>query len=176
LKHFKGWCGVKFTPEDEGVLESERLQSLMDRMQALTDPIDPDMPVNTKDLMEEEFDLDLEFEEYERIEVPDFSKGRRGRFIHDFSLNKTAIIDLDGGRCFVMELNRTRILPPKTLFDMIGKINNGYYDVDTEVVRDSYRVVTPALDKTDEEDFGVYINRECVNFPMYRLERITSPG
>jgi integral membrane protein 2B len=74
-----------------------------------------------------------------------------------------------------MELNRTRILPPKTLFDMIGKINNGYYDVDTEIVRDSYRVVTPALDKTDEEDFGVYINRECVNFPMYRLERITSP-
>jgi hypothetical protein len=33
----------------------------------------------------EEFDIDVEFEQYEKIEVPDFSHGRRGRFIHDFA-------------------------------------------------------------------------------------------
>jgi putative uncharacterized protein (fragment) len=34
---------------------------------------------------DEEFDIDIEMEQYERIEVPDFSHGRKGRFIHDFS-------------------------------------------------------------------------------------------
>ena len=37
-----------------------------------------------KDSFNEEFDIDLENEHYERIEVPDFSHGRRGRFVHDF--------------------------------------------------------------------------------------------
>lgn len=41
-------------------------------------------PYNT--FFDEEFDIDIEYEEYERIEVPDFSHGRRGRFIHDFSV------------------------------------------------------------------------------------------
>ena len=34
---------------------------------------------------DEEFDLDLEFEKYEKIETPDFSNGRKGRFVHDFA-------------------------------------------------------------------------------------------
>lgn len=72
-----------------------------------------------------------------------------------------------------MDLNRSRILPPRTLVEMIGKINNGYYDVDTEVVRESYRVVTPPLDKIDEQDLGIYIIRECISFPIYRLEKMT---
>lgn len=45
---------------------------------------DSDTPYNT--FFDEEFDIDIEYEEYERIEVPDFSHGRRGRFIHDFSI------------------------------------------------------------------------------------------
>lgn len=83
---------------------------------------------------------------------------------------------MDGGRCFVMELNRSRIVPPKTLFDMINKINSGFYDVDTQVVRENYRVVTPPLEKSDEDEYGMYITSECTSFPMYRLERMTSAG
>ena len=33
---------------------------------------------------QEEFEIDLENEKYEKINVPDFRDGRRGRFIHDF--------------------------------------------------------------------------------------------
>lgn len=68
--------------------ESERLQSLMDRMQALTDPLamDTNQGLSPKGYLEEEFDIDLEFEAYEKIEVPDFSDGRKGRFVHDFAL------------------------------------------------------------------------------------------
>ena len=39
--------------------------------------------------------------------------------------NKTGIIDLDGHRCFVMPLNRQRVLPPRSLFDLIRKMWDG---------------------------------------------------
>jgi hypothetical protein len=55
---------------------------------------------------------------------------------------------------------------------MIGKIKNGYYDVDTEVIRESYRVVTTPLGKIDEQNLGIYISGECINFPVYRLEKM----
>lgn len=79
------------------------------------------------------------------------------------------------GRCFVMELNRTRVVPPRNLFDMVEKMRGGYYDVDTEVIHESYRVVTPAIPNGDVS-LGSYINEECANFPIYRLEKMTSPG
>jgi len=122
---------------------------------------------------DEEFDIDVEFEQYERIEVPKFSHGKRGRFVHDFAKNKTGIVDLDGGRCFVLPLNRSRVLPPQSLFDLVLKMRTGYYDIDTQIVRDMYRVVTPPI--TDFKSLGYYIGRECAKLPTYRLERITSP-
>lgn len=33
---------------------------------------------------EEEFDIDIKYEQYERIEVPSFANGRRAQFVHDF--------------------------------------------------------------------------------------------
>ncbi|KAM7302871.1 integral membrane protein 2B, partial [Ixodes scapularis] len=120
----------------------------------------------------EQFDLDLEFEQYEEIEVPDFTHGRRGRFIHDFAVNKTGIVDMDGQRCFVMPLNRTLVLPPHSLFDLIVRMRAGYYEVDTEIVRERMRVVTPPI--LDFRDLGYYIARECSSLPTYRLERMTN--
>jgi len=118
--------------------------------------------------------LDLEFEKYEKIETPDFSNGRKGRFVHDFAKNKTGIVDLEAGRCFILELNRTRVVPPRNLFDMIEKMRNGYYDIDTEVIHESYRVVTPAI-ANEDSSLGAYISEECAGFPIYRLEKMTSP-
>jgi len=34
----------------------------------------------------ERFEIDLENEHYEKIDVPDFRGGRQGRFIHDFNI------------------------------------------------------------------------------------------
>jgi hypothetical protein len=42
----------------------------------------------------EEFEIDLEFENYETITVPDFRAGRSGRFIHDFNAVRTNINNL----------------------------------------------------------------------------------
>ncbi|XP_066589187.1 integral membrane protein 2C [Prorops nasuta] len=122
---------------------------------------------------QEQFEFDLENGNYEKIDVPDFRGGREGRFIHDFNINKTGIIDIDGQCCFVMPLNRQRVLPPRNMYDLLKKMYNGYYEVDTEVVRETMRVVTPPI--TDFSSVGAYIARECQNLRTYMLEKV-NPG
>lgn len=106
----------------------------MDRIKMELSPILAQMKqgfASPTDTFYEEFDIDLEFGEYEKIDIPDFSKGRKGRFIHDFTINKTAIVDLEDHRCFLMDLNRSQVLPPKDFLDKITKMELGYYDVNT---------------------------------------------
>lgn len=169
LHHFKGWCTIPYVPEQQSqplqVVSSGRRSSFNhhDVLSLMKSP--PFL-----NFFEEEFDIDIEFENYEKIDVPDFSHGRHGRFIHDFHMNKTGIIDLDGHRCFVMPLNRSLVLPPQSLFDLIMKMRAGYYDVDTEIVRDTMRVVTPPI--TDLRSVGNYIMQECSSKQTYRLEPV----
>jgi len=123
------------------------------------------------DFFREEFEIDLESEKYTKVEVPDFKNGRLGRFIHEFDSNKTAIVDQTGMRCFIMPLDRERILPPKSMYDMIEKMWKGYYTVNTKRVRESMRIVEPAID--DLTDFGEYIQQECQGKTTYLLEKMT---
>ncbi|KYN01436.1 PREDICTED: integral membrane protein 2C [Cyphomyrmex costatus] len=120
----------------------------------------------------ERFEIDLENEHYEKIDVPDFRGGRQGRFIHDFNINKTGIIDIDGQCCFVMPLNRQRVLPPRNMYDLLRKMYNGYYEVNTAVVRETMRVITPPI--TDMSTVGTYIARECQDLPTYMLQKVNS--
>lgn len=41
---------------------------------------------NPDNYFKERFEMDLENEYYEKIDVPDFRGGRQGRFIHDFNI------------------------------------------------------------------------------------------
>ncbi|RWS14287.1 Integral membrane protein 2B-like protein [Dinothrombium tinctorium] len=207
LRHFRGWCSIPYSEQQryESVEHlppnefprydkamSEFMKSFSHTANKQTGDNKDSRPPHIDDFFDEEFDLDIEMEKYERIEVPNFNHGRRGRFVHDFSVvksptpyyciyyettdflsqNKTAIIDLEEGRCFVMPLNRTTVLPPKSLYDLIVKMRTGYYNIDTEIVRESYRVVTPAV--SDYRTVGYYIARECGNLPTYELEKVTS--
>nr|CAH7758552.1 unnamed protein product [Callosobruchus chinensis] len=126
--------------------------------------------INNKrgEFFQENFEIDDD-RKYEKIDVPDFRDGRAGRFIHDFNTNITGIIDITGRRCFVMPLNRDNTLPPKSLFDLIHKMWEGYYKVDTEVVRKSMKVVLPPI--TDTKTIGSYIASECSGLPIYKLEK-----
>ncbi|KAI4477860.1 integral membrane protein 2A [Polistes fuscatus] len=125
---------------------------------------------NNKSFIKERFEIDLENEHYEKIDVPDFRGGRQGRFIHDFNINKTGIIDIDGQCCFVMPLNRQRVLPPHNLYDLLRKMFNGYYEVDTDIVRETMKVVIPPI--TDMSTVGTYIARECQDLPTYMLRKV----
>lgn len=51
---------------------------------------------------------------------------------------------------------------------------SGYYNIDTEVVRETMRVVYPPVE--DYDSLGMYIAKDCINFPTYRLERVYTPG
>lgn len=170
------WCKIPYKNKD-GIYaphlsdsNSQAMMSDVERQQF------KDVFLNYKkpdDFWMEEFELDLANDNYEKINVPDFRDGRRGRFIHDFNSNVTGIIDIDDRRCFVMPLNRRAVLPPRSLFDLIHKIWDGYYKVDTEVVRETMRVVTPPL--TDMQSVGTYIARECKFLPVYKLEKYEPP-
>lgn len=41
---------------------------------------------NRNSFFKERFEIDLENEHYEKIDVPDFRGGRQGRFVHDFNI------------------------------------------------------------------------------------------
>nr|BAN21229.1 conserved hypothetical protein [Riptortus pedestris] len=145
---------------------------LQQNMQSLKDDIAfPPLSLENKDgrFFHEDFEIE---DNYEKISVPDFSGGRRSKFIHDFKTNKTGIIDVDGHRCFVMPLNRTLVLPPETLIDLVKKMREGYYEVDTGYVRETMQVITPAVE--DRASLGRYIEQECFGFPIYKLEKIVS--
>lgn len=118
----------------------------------------------------EEFELDFTDEnESSKINVPDFRDGRTGRFLHDFKSNQTAIIDENNKRCFVMPLDRTVILPPKSFADLIQKMYGGYYDINTTEVRKNMRVVLPAM--VDLSSVSQKIQDACSNMELYQLEK-----
>ncbi|KAK7604148.1 hypothetical protein V9T40_004421 [Parthenolecanium corni] len=119
----------------------------------------------------EEIQLDVDKNRYEKIEVP--SK-MASRFVHDFQSNYTAIVDVANKRCFIMPLDRTLILPPKSMFDLLYKMSNGYYSMDTEKVRRDMRVVLPPLE--DVSSLGIHIQQECEDFASYKLEKYVSGG
>lgn len=121
----------------------------------------------------EEFELGLSDEEnYSKINVPVFRGQRQGRFLHDFKYNQSGIIDKDNGRCFLMPLDRDTVLPPKSLRDLIEKMWNGYYNINTSTVRKNMRVITPEL--KDLSDISPRITNECEEMKIYRLEKLVS--
>lgn len=124
----------------------------------------------------EQVDLDIgdhaDDEGVTKIDVPDFKDGRSGRFLHDFLFNQTAIVDKDTNRCFLMPLDREKVLPPTSLQDMMRKIFSGKYELDMEVVQENMRVELPAI--KEFTDISPRILQECSpsNTRLYRLEKI----
>ncbi|XP_052837864.1 integral membrane protein 2B [Drosophila gunungcola] len=119
-----------------------------------------------------ELDGDSDEEGYARVDVPDFKDGRRGRFMHDFKENQSAIIDTTTGRCFIMPLDRDTTLPPTSFADLMKKMSTGYYNIDTERVRRQMRVVTPRI--TDLSLFSERIANECYDMKVYMMEKFVS--
>lgn len=162
---YRAWCNVPYNKDLESYNSHYQSKQLYDY--DINDSFEEkESPLYFK----EEVEIDTDNDMYEEITVPDFNGGRRGRFIHDFSANKTGIIDLDGRRCFVMTLNRSLVLPPHSLLDLIVKMRAGYYEVDTEIVRDTMSVLYPPI--TDFKSVGYYITRECSTLNTYMLEKV----
>lgn len=162
--------------DDTGELNSQ-IQRLLNPYQNDLTEIENRMEETEKEVSDqffkEEFELGLSDEEnYSKINVPVFRGQRQGRFLHDFKYNQSGIIDKDNGRCFLMPLDRDTVLPPKSLRDLIEKMWNGYYNINTSTVRKNMRVITPEL--KDLSDVSPRITNECEEMKIYRLEKLVS--
>nr|ACO15706.1 Integral membrane protein 2B [Caligus clemensi] len=120
------------------------------------------------DSVELDYELDIETNSYESLEIPEISQGK---YLHDFKSNKTAIIDPRARRCFVMPLNREEIEPPRTFVDIINKMKHGTYKLDLRKIRKDTRVILPAL--SDLNEYGSFIQKSCHEKKTYRLEEAT---
>lgn len=54
--------------------------------------------------------------------------------------------------------------------DLINKVWSGYYEVDTEIIRETYEVEFPPISNIKE--MGLFIYKECRDMPTYRLKRV----
>lgn len=170
LRHFRGWCSIPYLPD---VPEPPKHEAMIANKlsSSATEAWESNSP--KANFFEEEFDIDIKFEQYERIEVPMFAHGRRAHFVHDFVVNKTAIMDPENRRCFLMILNRSYVFPPRLLYEQVSKMRAGYYDADTQIVRHTMQVITPPI--SDLKNVGLFIARDCASMPVYMLERASSP-
>jgi hypothetical protein len=139
---FYRWCGTDFMDDQLG--ERQRLEQKLE--------------INEQEL-------------YERIQVPKFGMNRPAVFVHDFRKNVTAIVDVLGDRCFLKDLDRSLVSPPKNFIDLIQKMEKGYYAQNPRVIRETYRVGA-RLNQAELAKMGsLMVSRHCVGREVYRLER-----
>lgn len=142
------------------------------RMESMFPQLD-DNAIRNK-FFKEEFDIkDDEKESFADVKIPDFRDGRRGRFIHDYKNNQTTIVDEENNRCFIYPLDYTTTLPPKSMLDVIMKMQTGYYYPDTSLLRKKMRVMTPELDHEDDY-ISDKIRDTCRRMHIYKLEPLVS--
>merc|ERR1712150_308371 len=79
--------------------------------------------------------MDLKEETFEMIKMPEVSSGV---YIHDFTVNRTAIIE--DSRCFVMLMDRNEIAPPRSFHELIKNIKEDGYELDLDEVPDEFNI------------------------------------
>uniref|UniRef100_T1IBW2 Integral membrane protein 2 n=1 Tax=Rhodnius prolixus TaxID=13249 RepID=T1IBW2_RHOPR len=130
MQKFHGWCSIPYEEnsytsgllhqpsfEVENWRNNEDLTKLKKALERLM--ANKGEPIG---VFHEEFEI---ADTYAKISVPEFSGDKNNKFVHDFSVNKTAIVDTNGERCFIMPLNHSIILPPATLMDLVKKMREG---------------------------------------------------
>jgi len=151
--------GKKELPEDD----EETLVSILKKTVTEEDI------VNENGGLRLEYEIDYEEEDFEITQMPQLS---HGIYLHDFKVNKTMILDTDKNRCFIMDLDRTEIEPPRTLMEVIEQMNNGAYNLNMDEIRKEMRVVKPALGHLSIKEYGAIVPH-CSERVSYKLIDIT---
>jgi len=117
-----------------------------------------------------EFDVELDLEDdmMETLELPEVFSGR---YLHDFMVNLTVIVDTLGRRCFIMKLDRNTIPKPKNIFDYLNKERDGVYEVDYEEIKQSFMINGPQIDNFDLRH-GRFIPDVCHDKTTYELDEV----
>jgi len=85
-----GWYSIPYDSSNKAAYGSNGVhQGLLTDSDLFTKSLTRAMEQDALDIdnfFKERFEIDLENEHYEKIDVPDFRGGRQGRFIHDFNI------------------------------------------------------------------------------------------
>nr|KAF6450345.1 integral membrane protein 2C [Molossus molossus] len=100
--------------------------------------------------MELEEDVKIYLEDnYERINVPvpQFGGGDPADIIHDFQRGLTAYHDISLDKCYVIELNTTIVLPPRSFWELLMNVKRGTYLPQTYIIQEEMVVTEHVSDK-----------------------------
>lgn len=130
----------------------------------------PDTLQEEQTIKDFEFDVELDMEDnvMETLELPEIFLGR---YMHDFKINQTVIVDTLAKRCFLMKLDRNLIPAPRSIYEILAKMRNGAFDIDYEEIRKSYRINGPPIQAFDRSH-GAFIPDVCSSKITYNLEEI----
>jgi len=120
-----------------------------------------------KDLLDTNFELDFDIDidsDREELQMPELSKGK---YLHDFKMNKTAIIDQGKKRCFVFNLNRKDIASPRSLYEILHGMMKGSFGINLQQIRQDMAITYPAVNNFGE--YGSVIKTACDGMKTYRL-------
>merc|ERR1719412_1137689 len=111
------------------------------------------------------YTMDLQQETFELIQMPEISSGI---YIHDFTVNRTAIIEEN--RCFVMVMDRNEIAPPRTFYDVIRNIKEDGYELNLDEVQHDMMIVLPELNEDQVfKEYGLFVGRLCKGKTVLKL-------
>jgi len=115
-----------------------------------------------------DFEIDTEEEQFETFELPEIFLGR---YMHDFKVNYTVIIDPLGQRCLLMRLDRSLIPAPRNVFDILSRMRSGEFDIDYEEIRRTYQISGPAVAQFGPSH-GDFIPDACAAKTTFQLEEL----
>ncbi|XP_029458730.1 integral membrane protein 2B [Rhinatrema bivittatum] len=119
--------------------------------------------------IKESFEI-LEEEDVELVSVPvpEFGDSDPAQIVHDFSKNITAYLDLSLDKCYVIPLNTSVVMPPRSLLGLLKNLKAGIYSPHMYLVREEM-IVTEQIENMDH--LGVFVFRMCHGKETYKLER-----
>ena len=98
--------------------------------------------------------------------MPEISSGW---YVHDFKAGRTAIVE--SSRCFVTDLNRNEIHPPRDFLEFITKSAKGEYQLDLDEIQHNMIITLPSLTQGYLlKNYGWFIDRACHDKTSYKLE------
>ncbi|XP_078266941.1 integral membrane protein 2C-like [Rhinoraja longicauda] len=119
--------------------------------------------------LEEDVEIRLDDDvELINVPVPEFEGGDAANIIHDFYQSLTAYHDLSLDRCYIIELNRTIILPPRNLWELLAKMKLGTYLPQTYIIQEEMEV-TEQIGNVHQ--LGSFIRQLCSGKKTYKLKR-----
>ncbi|XP_051874465.1 integral membrane protein 2C-like [Pristis pectinata] len=119
--------------------------------------------------LEEDVEIRMDDEvELINVPVPEFEGGDAANIIHDFYQSLTAYHDLSLDRCYIIELNRTIILPPRNLWELLTKMKLGTYLPQTYLIQEEMEV-TEQIGNVHQ--LGSFIRHLCSGKKTYKLKR-----